>query len=289
VDDPHHEVGLVTAHPLALGAVAILFAAAGRQWSARAGHRVLRRVEQLQPTALGRRGTPRLDEPTAGQRPWAPLTVAVAGLGGAIRRCAGRPADDGADRRAGTVAVATLVGLAVGPLAAVAAGVGCLAWARHRATACDRRDVAELVAALPEVIDLFALAASSGLNLTLSVDAVARRAPPPIRTALTEVVDQIREGARTADGLEACVLPLGEPLRPLVTALVSSERYGTPILPALERLAADARVARRRASEEAARRVPVRLLFPLVFCVLPAFALLTVAPLLAGTLRALRL
>ena len=35
-------------------------------------------------------------------------------------------------------------------------------------------------------------------------------------------------------------------------------------------------------AEEAARRVPVKLLFPLVLCVLPAFALLTVAPLLAG-------
>ena len=49
------------------------------------------------------------------------------------------------------------------------------------------------------------------------------------------------------------------------------------------------RLARQIRAEEAARRVPVRLLFPLVLCVLPAFALLTVAPLLAGALRSLRL
>ena len=45
------------------------------------------------------------------------------------------------------------------------------------------------------------------------------------------------------------------------------------------RLAAEARLERRRAAEATARRVPVKLLFPLVLCTLPAFALLTVVPL----------
>ena len=45
----------------------------------------------------------------------------------------------------------------------------------------------------------------------------------------------------------------------------------------------------RRRAEEAARRVPGKLLFPLVFCTLPAFALLTVAPLVASALESLRL
>jgi len=58
--------------------------------------------------------------------------------------------------------------------------------------------------------------------------------------------------------------------------LAGAERYGTPLLPALDRLALDARLDRRRRAEEAARRVPVKLLFPLVLCVLPAFGLLTV-------------
>ena len=67
------------------------------------------------------------------------------------------------------------------------------------------------------------------------------------------------------------------------------ERYGAPLGPALERIAADVRRRRQRRAEEAARKVPVALLFPLVLCILPAFALLTVAPLIAGALRELRL
>jgi len=71
---------------------------------------------------------------------------------------------------------------------------------------------------------------------------------------------------------------VGEVVRPLSSALAMAARYGTPVVPALERAAIEIRLAQRRALEERARRLPVQLLFPLVFCCLPAFALLTVAP-----------
>ena len=44
---------------------------------------------------------------------------------------------------------------------------------------------------------------------------------------------------------------------------------------------------RRRQAEEAARTLPIKLCFPLVCCVLPAFVLLTIAPLVAGAVRSL--
>jgi tight adherence protein C len=59
------------------------------------------------------------------------------------------------------------------------------------------------------------------------------------------------------------------------------------LAPGLERLSLELRLDRRRRAEIEARRVPVRLLAPLVVCVLPAFALLTVVPLLVASLRAL--
>ena len=66
--------------------------------------------------------------------------------------------------------------------------------------------------------------------------------------------------------------------------LVASERYGVPLTEGLDRVAREARLERRRRAEERARRLPVLLLFPLVLCVLPAFGLLTVVPLLVGSL-----
>ena len=74
-------------------------------------------------------------------------------------------------------------------------------------------------------------------------------------------------------------------LRALTDGLLVAERSGAPIADLLGRLADDARATVRRRAEAHARRVPVRLLFPLVFLVLPAFGLLTVVPALASGLR----
>ena len=82
---------------------------------------------------------------------------------------------------------------------------------------------------------------------------------------------------------------LGDAAVPLVAALRGSARYGTPLRGPLEQVAADARTMRRRRAEEEARTLPVRLLLPLVLCILPAFGLLAVVPLLVASLRALHL
>jgi hypothetical protein len=62
---------------------------------------------------------------------------------------------------------------------------------------------------------------------------------------------------------------------------------GAELAVALDRLASDARDLRRRRAEHAARRVPVRLLAPLVLCALPAFVLHALVPLVAGAFEAL--
>ena len=79
--------------------------------------------------------------------------------------------------------------------------------------------------------------------------------------------------------------PLEVPsLRPVTDVLLASDRLGAPAGPALTRLAHDVRADLRRRAEARARTLPVKLLFPLVFLVLPAFGLLTVVPALLTAL-----
>lgn len=158
---------------------------------------------------------------------------------------------------------------------------------RRRRAARERAEA--VVRTLPEVVDLFHLAVTAGLTVPLAVDAVVRRAEGPVVDELAAALDEVALGRRLGDALDNVPGRAGEVVRPLVAALVASDRYGSPLGDALGRLAGEVRADRRRRAEETARKVPVKLLFPLVCCVLPAFGLLTLAPLIAGAVAALRL
>jgi tight adherence protein C len=152
----------------------------------------------------------------------------------------------------------------------------------HRAAEAAIRDQ------LPEVIDLVALGVGAGLTMPDAVRVVADRARGPVGVSLATVGREVDRGAAVADALERARQRCGSQSAGLVAALVASDRYGSPLAPALDRLGHQARLDRRRAAEERARHVPVKLLFPLVVCVLPAFGLLTVVPLLVNSLGTLR-
>jgi tight adherence protein C len=135
---------------------------------------------------------------------------------------------------------------------------------------------------LPVTVDLLAVAVGAGCTPFVAVEVTAQWAPAALAAHLEHVGRDCALGASFAASLDALAMRLPS-LRPLVDALLASERYGAPVGAALARLAVEQRAAVRRRAEARARTVPVRLLFPLVFLVLPAFGLLTVVPaLLAG-------
>jgi tight adherence protein C len=190
-------------------------------------------------------------------------------------------------RRVGTAAVLVLATAPVLAAAAPLAGLLGWCWPAVRMRRDERRRLAVLAADVPDVVDLFVLVVGAGLTVPLAVANVGRRAAGPLGAELQKVCDEVAVGRRLADALDDVPSRAGEAVRPLVAALVASERYGAPLSAGLERLADEVRRDRRRKAEEAARRIPVKLLFPLVGCTLPAFALLTVAPLIAGAVRSL--
>ncbi|MCU0269149.1 MAG: type II secretion system F family protein [Acidimicrobiales bacterium] len=207
-------------------------------------------------------------------------------MGAALRSRAHRPADPSADLRLGGAVVAgAATGLLHPLLGVVSAGlVWCLP--ALRAAQAARRRRAAVVDGLADAVDLLALGIAAGLNVRLALEAVTRNTRGPVVDVLGEVLDRVGGGERLVDALDA-LDGLGDEGRPLRDALVASERYGVPISAGLERVALEVRDQRRRSAEADARRTPVRVLFPLVLCFLPAFGLLTVVPLVAGSLVAL--
>jgi len=217
------------------------------------------------------------------------LAAVADAIGARLLVRSGRAVSPEAARRLGTAVLCAALFLPVLPAAAVPAGLA--AWGAPALTArrAERRRLAALAGDLPDVVDLLVLAVGAGLTVPLAVAAVSRRAPGPLGVELARACAETGLGRRLADTLDDVPARAGEAVRPLVAALIASERYGSPLVAGLERLASEVRADRRRRAEEAARKVPVKLLFPLVACTLPAFALLTVAPLVASAVRSLRL
>lgn len=158
---------------------------------------------------------------------------------------------------------------------------------RARPLLRQRADRLAVTATLPDAIDLLVVAIQSGLTPELALRRLAPYLTGPLHTATQAVFTRIAHGERFGDALDALPDALGEPVRPLVAALTGSERYGLPLAPALDVVSAMSRDKRRRDAETAARKLPVRLSFPLVLCILPAFVILTVVPAIFGALRAL--
>lgn len=161
-------------------------------------------------------------------------------------------------------------------LAVFAAISSCFAIARRQRG--RRRAAVADPFAVADVVDLFALACGAGLTVAAALRLVATHTSGPLGRALADAMSEIDDGARSSDVLADLPVRVGEIVRPLSSALSMAARYGTPVVPALERAALEIRLEQRRTLEERARKLPVQLLFPLVFCCLPAFALLTVAP-----------
>ena len=187
------------------------------------------------------------------------------------------------------MALVLLAGAALDVTLGLAAAAVSWFMLRRRAVRRRRQEAVEVLGQLPEAVDLFALAASAGLSVRLAVEAVATRLDGPVGSALDRAVREMRLGVEVSEALEALTrTPAGESLRLLVRPLTDSLRYGSALGPALAAAAAVARAERRRQAEAAARRIPLRLLFPLTLCVLPAFVLLTIVPTVVQSLELLR-
>jgi tight adherence protein C len=215
--------------------------------------------------------------------------AAVGVVGALLRLTAGRPPDPGADRRAGWAALAALALVWASPALAVLPPLAAVAAPALKNRRSARRHQAAVVDEVPDLVDLLTITATAGLPVSAALVVLGPRVGGVLGPALERTAAMLGRGATVAEALDELAGTGGAPLRPLIEALAEHDRYGSALRPALDRVAIEARLRRRRAAEEAARRLPVTLLFPLVLTTLPAFALLTVVPLLAGSLGSMSL
>jgi pilus assembly protein TadC len=156
-------------------------------------------------------------------------------------------------------------------------------------TRSDHRRQAAIDRQALDFVELLLAATEAGLPPAIAVERSAAMTSGFLGEELLVAARQIALGLGWRAALEQVVARTGSPaLRRLTRSLARAHRLGTSPRQSLRSIAHELRLERRARAEEIARRAPVKMLFPLVLLILPAFLLLTVGPVLLATIQSLR-
>jgi tight adherence protein C len=141
--------------------------------------------------------------------------------------------------------------------------------------------------ALPTMIDLLILCVDAGMDFMIAVHKVIQRSKPsPLIDELYEMWHRTKMGVSRKDSLKemAWRIDLAE-INSFVRTLVQADRMGVPVGVALRQQADEVRFRRFQRAENLALRAPIKMLFPLLFCILPVVLIIVGAPVILEFLR----
>jgi tight adherence protein C len=177
------------------------------------------------------------------------------------------------------------------PVSVILGGLGWFVpdvWLRFR----TRQRQRAITNALPDVLDLLMVCVEAGLGFDSAVARVAEQEEltrSPFHQELMRMHLEVRAGRPREEALRSLGERCGvQEVRSMVSAFVQSDRLGTPLGKTLRVHAESARIQRRHRAEERASLAPLKMIFPTVLFLMPAFFLVAMAPSLIGLLKSFR-
>jgi len=151
----------------------------------------------------------------------------------------------------------------------------------------DKRQLA-IQSDAADIIDQLTICVEAGLGFDAALGRVAATTDGPLSTELRHTMSDMQAGVPRAQALRALSerVQIVE-IRQLVTALLQSQKHGVPMAETLRIQSAEMRLKRKQRTEEKAAKLAVKLLFPVVFCFVPVFMIITLVPSLISISRSL--
>jgi tight adherence protein C len=166
-------------------------------------------------------------------------------------------------------------------LAACGAGFGYLLPDRILDSQVNRR-AQQVERALPNALDLMVLSVEAGQSLDSALIDTSRELGslyPELSNEFSQAQMELRAGRARTEVLYSMGQRTGsKELKKLATVLIDSDRFGTSLGPALRTHARYLRTRRRHSAQEAARKLSVKLIFPVFFLIMPAIFVITLGP-----------
>jgi tight adherence protein C len=132
---------------------------------------------------------------------------------------------------------------------------------------------------LADALDMLTVCMEAGQSFDGALLQVARSVEGPIAGEFARVLSEVQIGRGRGEAFRR----MGERTTPpevktFVSAIVQADRLGLPIANVLREQAKEMRLVRKQRAEEKAQKVPVKILFPMLFCIFPALMVVVIGP-----------
>ncbi|GLI26842.1 type II secretion system protein [Agromyces rhizosphaerae] len=145
----------------------------------------------------------------------------------------------------------------------------------------------EIQRALPDTLDQMTIAVEAGLGFEGAMAKAAQGGTGPLNDELIRTLQDMTIGRSRSDAYTALLARTNsEDLRRFVRAIQQADRYGISIADVLRVQASEMRVKRRARAEESAMKIPIKVVFPLVFAILPVLFIVLLFPAVVGIIDA---
>ena len=150
----------------------------------------------------------------------------------------------------------------------------------------DDRQKAILLA-LPDTLDQMTIAVEAGLGFEAAMAKAAQGSHGPLSEELVRTLQDMSIGRSRTDAYSALLARTDcDDLKRFIRAVQQADRYGIAVADVLRVQAGEMRVRRRQRAEEQAMKVPIKVVFPLVFAILPVLFIVLLFPAVLGIIGA---
>jgi tight adherence protein C len=149
-------------------------------------------------------------------------------------------------------------------------------WMRDLALKRERRILREL----PNALEIVSLCCEAGLTVEQGIDQYLKNARPnPLGNEFSFVLEQTRSGSSRKSALETSAKRLQlTDFSLFTTSLIHAERFGTGVANTLRQLSMTLRDKQTQMAEKAVQELPVKMILPLVFFIMPVTFLIIFGP-----------
>jgi tight adherence protein C len=137
----------------------------------------------------------------------------------------------------------------------------------------------EILRTLSDTLDLLTISVEAGLSLNASIAQVVQNVPGVLSSEFARMLQEIQLGVPRSDAFRHLAERTDvDELNAFAMAMIQADIFGVSIASVLRTQAQQLRIKRRQAAEAKAQQTPVKIVFPLVLCVLPALFVVIIGP-----------